>query len=69
MSFSYFQCVANTKIHFEAKFCRQKLIFEEFRAFSICKGLTMKIWSKFDDAIGGHLMGPKFGNLFFHAVE
>ena len=34
-------------------------------AISIYKGLTMKKWSQFDDAIRGHVRGPRFENLLF----
>ena len=43
---SYFQCVLIITIHFVSKFFRKAFIFEEIRAFSIYKSLTMKKWSK-----------------------
>ena len=39
---------------------RKILIFEEFRAIFIFKGLTVKKGAKFDDAIEGHARGAKF---------
>ena len=63
-----FQCVLKI-IHFLSKFRRKILIFEEIRAFSILQGFDHEKGPKFDDVIGGHGRGPKFENLFSHALE